>query len=316
MMAPPAFSVPVPTSGSDKLGKVMATRPLGNTGESLTLLGLGGFHFARGDSEKVSAEIIEVCLENGVRFFDNAPKYHNGKSEILFGKYLTPRYRDHVYIMSKCDLREPEIPSAQQLETSLRRMKTDYLDMWLVHAIDSVEDADRRIKEMLETAYKAREEGKIRHFGFSGHRILESHLHGIKIMQGHPLDAVLLPISPMDYIDDESYTREVMPKLLERGAGVLAMKTMNFGSAFRDINGKRLIPDHISIEENQWFTLSLPITSWVSGMETVEEARQNISIAQRFTRLSEDDRLALADRVLAMKDVPRQSIQPYRAWTR
>ncbi len=299
------------SSKSDKLGKLLPIRPLGKTGDSITIMGLGGYHMAIG-SEKESQTIIEAALEEGIRFFDQAVKYHRGRAEDIYGKFLIPKYREHIYLMSKCDTRDPQIPAAQQLEDSLRRMKTDYLDMWLVHTIIDKADAEYRVKEMLEVAEKAKQDGKIRHFGFSGHKATEAHLAALEMTKKEPVDTVLMPISPSDFVSRDSFIVNVLPKLVEQQIGPLAMKTMNSGRFAQEFEGKRITPERLSIEEHQWFSLSLPVTSWVSGMTNVDEVRQNADIARRYTKLSEEDRLAIADKISDMADIAQ--LQPYRQW--
>jgi len=303
-------SAPLGMQGSDKLGKRLPMRPLGKTGESVTVLGLGGYHMAVG-SERDSQQLIEASLEEGIRFFDCAVKYHRGVSETRFGQFLTPRYRDSVYLMTKCDTRDPEIPAKQQLEDSLRRMKTDSVDLWMVHTIIDKYDAERRVLEMLEIAQTAKAEGKIRHFGFSGHKATEAHLHAIKIL-GKEADVALMPMSPNDFVSDDSFILKVLPRLVENGIAPLAMKTMNAGQFNRAHGGIKAVPERISLEEHQWFTLSLPISTWISGIETLDQVRENASIARRFSNLSEADRMAIANKVSDMANIP--ALQPYRAW--
>ncbi len=285
-------------------------RVLGKTGEHVSLLGMGGYHMATG-TDYQSQELIDTALEEGIRFFDCAVKYHNGLSESVYGKFLTPKYRDEVYLMTKCDTRDPELPAQQQLEASLRRMKTDYVDLWMVHTIIDEQDAERRVSDMLETAQKAKAEGKIRHFGFSGHKNTKAHLRAIELLQENA-EVALMPMSPNDFVSDDSFIINVLPKLIENGTAPLAMKTMNAGQFNRNHGGKNAVPDRISLEEHQWFTLSLPIATWISGMQTVQQVKENAAIARSYTELSESDRLALADKVSDMANIP--SLQPYRQW--
>jgi aryl-alcohol dehydrogenase-like predicted oxidoreductase len=299
-------------STSDKLGKLLPTRALGNTGERLTIMGLGGWHMAAG-SESNSQAIIEASLEQGIRFFDCAAKYHSGRSEEVYGKFLTPKYRDSIYLMTKCDSRDPSIPAQQQLDDSLRRLNTDYIDQWLVHTVVDTRDARDRAKEMLDVLHDAKNKGKIRHFGFSGHKETPAMLAALDEMGGDKTDVALMPMNPHDFVSRDSFIVNVLPKLIEKEVGVLAMKTMNAGRFNRPLNGKSIVPDALSIEENQWFTLSLPITSWVSGMQTPEQVYSNTKIAKEFTSLSEDDRIEIADRIMDFADAPQ--LQPYRQWS-
>ncbi|AWT60526.1 MAG: Aldo-keto reductase YhdN [Candidatus Moanabacter tarae] len=298
------------TGQSDELGPLLPLRPFANTGEKLTIMGIGGWHI--GDCEESESQrIIETAIENGVRFFDNAWKYHNGLSEERHGKFLTPKYRSHVFLMSKADSREGPSPR-KQLEDSLRRMRTDYLDLWLIHTVSSPEDAMNRVPEMLPIIEKAIDEGKVRYAGFSGHTVTSAHLKVLEIAKGGPLKTCLMPISPVDAVSRDSFTIKVLPKLLDQGYAPLAMKTMNSGRALNTYGGKSVVPGRLSFEENFWFTLSLPICSWVSGIPNLANLRQNIDIAKRFTSLTDSDRSAIADKVTEVADA--SGLEPYRGW--
>ena len=119
---------------SDRLGDLLPLRSLGNTGRFVTMLGTGGAHVGRTDSESEARAIIETALEGGVRFFDTAHAYQNGRSEERYGKYLTPQYRDLVFLMTKSTAKDAKTASAH-LEESLTRMRTDYLDLALTYAL-------------------------------------------------------------------------------------------------------------------------------------------------------------------------------------
>lgn len=295
---------------SDRLGALLPQRSFADTGEKLTIMGVGGAHIGR-CSESECEQIIEEALENGVRFFDNAWKYHDGLSEERYGRYLSPRYRDDVFIMSKADSRDGG-DVWRQLEDSLRRMKTDYLDLWLIHTVSSLKDAAHRVPEMLPVMHRARDEGKVRYFGFSGHTVTSAHLHVLELAKGDVLKACLMPISPVDAASEDSFTVKVLPRLLEKDYAPLAMKSMNSGRIFREYDGKTVVPGRLTLEENIWFTLSLPICSWVSGMPSVENLRENVKIAQSFSSLTEDDRQAIVHKVVQVADAT--GLQPYRKW--
>ena len=298
------------TGQSDKLGTLLPLRPFADTDEKLTIMGVGGWHIGHCE-ESESQRIIETAIENGVRFFDNAWKYHDGLSEERHGKFLTPKYREHVFLMSKADSREG--PSLRkQLEDSLRRMRTDYLDLWLIHTVSSPEDAVNRVPEMLPVIEKAIKEGKVRYAGFSGHTVTSAHLKVLEMTKGGPLKTCLMPISPVDAVSRDSFTMKVLPELLEQGYAPLAMKTMNSGRALNEYGGKSVVPGRLSFEENFWFTLSLPICSWVSGMPSLAHLRQNLDIAKRFTSLTESDRHAIVEKVAEVADA--DGLEPYREW--
>ena len=128
----------------DRLGELLPTRTLGRTGEAVTMLGVGGWHIGRMDESEAQAT-IDAALEGGVRFFDSAESYQSGGSESRLGKLLVPKYRDVAFIMTKTTARDAD-GARQHLEDSLRRLNTDHLDLWQVHAVESPDDVDNRIQ--------------------------------------------------------------------------------------------------------------------------------------------------------------------------
>ncbi|HKJ79601.1 MAG TPA: aldo/keto reductase, partial [Prolixibacteraceae bacterium] len=133
----------------DKWGELLPLHSFGNTGEKVTMLGVGGFHVGR-MSDTEAEKTIETAIEGGIRFFDAAESYVDGENERKYGKFLTPKYRDDIFLLSKTKARDAKT-AQEHLEGSLRRMKTDYLDLWLMHQVDSKEDFDNlREKGMLD----------------------------------------------------------------------------------------------------------------------------------------------------------------------
>ena len=153
-------SVFVKEHGSDRLGEVLPKRKLGRTGEYVTMLGTGGYHVGW-TTERDAQEVIEASLEGGVRFFDTAESYAKGVSEERYGKYLTPQYRDLIFLMTKTT--GPDAKTVQEhLEGSLRRLKVDQIDLYQVHSIRTPEDVESRLQNgILEVLLKAKEQGKI-----------------------------------------------------------------------------------------------------------------------------------------------------------
>ncbi|MFW6114479.1 MAG: aldo/keto reductase, partial [bacterium] len=181
-----------PTKESDRLGELLPTRRFGPTGEQLTVLGLGGGHLGK-QSPREAQESIETCLEGGVRFFDNAEAYEKGLSEEYYGRFLTPKYRDTIYLLTKTTARDAKT-ARRHLEGSLRRMKTDHIDSYNMHSVTSADDVDERLdKGVLDVLLEAREKGTVRHIGFTGHATPEAHrrmLERTKVLQ-----SCLMPIN-------------------------------------------------------------------------------------------------------------------------
>ena len=151
---------------SDRLGKLLPLRKLGSSGAIVTNLGVGGDHVGSA-SEKDAQAIIEIALEEGVRFFDNAPLYSDGKAEERYGKFLTPKYRDVSFIMTKT-LATNRKDALKDLDASLSRMKTDYVDLWQVHALQNPKEVEERVQNgVLDAFLEAKKKGKVRHIGFT-----------------------------------------------------------------------------------------------------------------------------------------------------
>lgn len=160
---------------TDRLGRLLPLRKLGSSGPAVTILGLGGDHVGRA-SERDAQAIIEKALAEGVRFFDNAPLYSEGVAEEYYGKFLTPKYRDVSFIMTKT-LATNKADALKDLDASLIRMKTDYVDLWQVHALQNPERVERRVQNgILDAFIHARETGKVKNIGFTGHQSYKAHL--------------------------------------------------------------------------------------------------------------------------------------------
>jgi aryl-alcohol dehydrogenase-like predicted oxidoreductase len=286
----------------DQLGEVLPLRKLGKTGENITMLGVGGYHIGW-TSERDAQEVIEAALEGGIRFFDTAEQYGPGTSEERYGKYLTPKYRELVFLMTKTQARTAK-DAQQHLEDSLRRMKTDYLDLWQMHSLFTPEDVDSRMQEkVLDVLIKAKEAGKVKHIGFTGHQNPYAHNRMLELTrENDPIDTVQMPVNVLDQ-SYFSFIGNVMPELMERNIGVLAMKTLADGRFFatkEQANWKTddpIIPNYISIEEAMHFVWSLPVATIITGAEKVEYIRDKVKMARSFVELNEADRLALVEKV-------------------
>lgn len=152
---------------SDRWGELLPLRPFGSIGK-VTMMGLGGFHVGR-MSDYEAEKTIETAMAGGVRFYDNAESYVSGEAENKYGRYLTPKYRDEIFLMSKTKATDGKT-ARKHLELSLKRMKADFLDLWLIHQVDSAEDLDSRMKNgVYDVFLEAKRTGKVKHIGFSGH---------------------------------------------------------------------------------------------------------------------------------------------------
>ncbi|WP_347838685.1 aldo/keto reductase [uncultured Draconibacterium sp.] len=286
----------------DRLGEVLPKRKLGRTGELVTMLGTGGYHIGW-TTERDAQEVIEASIEGGVRFFDTAESYSKGVSEERYGKYLTPKYRDLVFLMTKSTGRDAKTVQ-EHLEGSLRRLKVDQLDLYQVHSIQTPDDVDNRIKNgVLEVLLKAQQQGKIKYLGFTGHQNPYAHTRMLDQTQESDIfDTVLMPVNVLDQTYF-SFTKNVIPPALERNMGILAIKSLADGRFFAKkekvnwTSDDPLIPNYLSIKEAMHFVWSLPVSVLISGNENATYMREKIALARSFTALTEEQKLALVDKV-------------------
>jgi len=285
---------------SDRLGNLLPQRKLGKTGETVTMLGLGGAHIAR-MSESEAQKTIETSLAGGVRFFDNAEQYGNGLAEKRYGMFLCPEYRDVAYIMTKTRATTAR-ETRQHLEDSLRRMKTDYIDLYQIHSISSPNDVDNRLENgVLDEVLKAREEGKIRHFGFTGHRDYRAHQRMLEL-KAEVMQTCQMPINVFDP-NYKSFILNVLPKLVEANVAPIAMKTLANGgffggtSHFNSGDKPRIVPHALTVQEALHFVWSLPVSVVVTGPDHADMMQEKIDLATSFKSISEADRQALVAKV-------------------
>lgn len=294
-----AFGV---NSDSDRLGELLPKRKLGRTNEYVTMLGTGGYHIGW-TTERDAQEVIEAALEGGVRFFDTAESYSNGTSEKRYGKFLTPNYRDLIFLMTKTTGKDAKTVQ-EHLEGSLRRLKVDQIDLYQVHAITTSEDVDSRIKEgVLEVLLKAKEQGKIKYLGFTGHQNPFAHTRMLeRTKESNIFDTTLMPVNVLDQ-SYFSFTKNVIPKALDRNMGILAIKSLADGRFFAKkekanwTSDDPLIPNYMSIKEAMHFVWSLPVTVLISGNENATFMREKIALARSFSKLSEEEKMTLIDKV-------------------
>lgn len=306
---------PIARSGAsltDRLGAVLPKRTLGKCGEKVTCLGLGGYHIGWPEDEVVVQATIEKALEVGIRFFDTAESYGKGRSEERYGKYLIPKYRDDIFLMTKTQALDAAT-ARQHLEGSLRRVKTDVIDLWQLHSLKTQEDADDRLaKGVLDEALKAQQEGMVRHIGFTGHASPYAHVRMIenKTVQD-ACTTCQFPINPVDAASKHSFIKKALPKLLDSNMGILAMKSLADGRFFanKEMNGKTtwnsdnpVVPAALSIEECISFVLSLPVSVLITGAEKPEYVEEKADMVKRFSTLSSEQRLVLADKVAAFAE--------------
>jgi aryl-alcohol dehydrogenase-like predicted oxidoreductase len=270
----------------------LPTRPLGRTGLDVTILGLGGHHVSVSGSEATARQLVEAALDEGINYFDTAESYGQGASEAWLGRALAG-VRKSVLIGSKTfapDERSAE-SARRHLEGSLSRLRTDYLDLWQLHSVRSPEDVDRAFGPggAMEYITEARRQGTVRFIGVTGHVTPAAHRRALEYWdRGIRFDVMQMPLNPLDY-HQRSFTREVLPLILERGIGLIAMKTSADGALLRE--------GLATIEECQRYVWSLPVSLAVVGMERPELVRENAGRARAFAAMNEAEIAALRARL-------------------
>lgn len=292
-------------SKTDRWGKILPKRRLGKTNEYVTMLGVGGFHVGW-TTERDAQEVIETAIEGGIRFFDTAESYDKGGSETRYGKYLTPKYRDSIFLMTKSQSFDKKT-ALEHLEGSLKRLDCDYIDLWQVHSLQTPEDVDSRIEnEVLEVFEKAKAQGKVRHIGFTGHQNPFAHQQMFeKTKENDMFETIQMPINVIDS-HYHSFIEHALPTALDRDFGILAMKTLSDGRFFDKkqrldkvqwTSDDPIIPNYVSIEEALYFVWSLPVSVLITGAENKILLQEKIDLAKAFEHYSEKDRMALMDKV-------------------
>jgi aryl-alcohol dehydrogenase-like predicted oxidoreductase len=267
-------------------------RLLGATGVRVSALGLGGYHLAMAGSEREGVRIAHAAIDAGVTFMDNAWEYHDGASEQIMGKALADR-RDRVFLMTKvCTHGRDKREAMRQLEQSLRRLKTDHLDLWQIHECVYYNDPDRHFMRggVVEALGEAKRQGKVRFVGFTGHKDPRIHL----AMLGHdyPFDTCQLPLNCFDSsFEGRSFEHDVLPQLALRGIAPIGMKSL--GGEGRQVKQKV-----ITAQEGLRYAMSLPVATTVSGMDSMKVLRQNLKVATGFKPMSERQMNALRRRVV------------------
>jgi len=259
------------------------TRVLGSTGVRVTVLCVGGYHIGKPGAREIGERIIRTAIDEGINFLDNAWCYNSGVSEEIMGRALRDGYRDKVFLMTKNHGRDAET-YARQLEESLRRLQTEMIDLVQFHEINDDGIPGRIFGEgAIEAALKAREAGKIRFIGFTGHRWPHLHLE----MLGHdfPWDTVQFPINLLD-AQFRSFSQRVLPVLKTRGIGAIGMKSLAGGN---------LTDTGVSAEDAIRYVLSQPIDSLVTGLDSLDVLAKNLATARNWTPMSDEEQQRLLD---------------------
>ncbi len=272
-----------------KSSGAVPTRPFGRASIPVSILALGGWHLGLPKTERESTRLVHAAIDGGITFMDNAWDYNEGVSETRMGKALVGR-RDTVFLMTKaCPHGRDARTAMRQLEDSLRRLKTDYLDLWQIHEVIFEDEPARYFARggAVEALDRARQQCKVRFVGFTGHK--DPALHLAMLAQDYPWDACQLPLNCFD-ASFRSFEQRVLPELNRRGIAAIGMKSL--GGDARSVTARVVSP-----QEAMRYTLSLPIATLVSGIDTMRILRQNLAIAQGFRPMTTRQRQTLLKRV-------------------
>lgn len=265
------------------------SRPFGKSGVNVCAIGFGGYHLGTISSGRDAVKLVQKAVDAGITFMDNAWEYHDGRSEELMGAALDGR-RDQVFLMTKvCTHGRDAKTAMRQLEQSLRRLKTDHLDLWQIHEVVYENDPERHFATggVVEAIDRAKREGKTRFVGFTGHKDPSIHLR--MLSYDYPFDACQLPLNCFDGAF-RSFETQVLPELVSRGIAPIGMKSLGGrGEAVK----KRVVSAADAIR----YAMSLPIATLVSGIDSQAVLRQNLRIARGFTPMSEAEMQALRNRL-------------------
>jgi aryl-alcohol dehydrogenase-like predicted oxidoreductase len=265
----------------------MRYRPLGKTGEQVSMIGVGGHHIGRQKQEKESIEIIRTAIDAGVNFMDNCWDYHDGLSEVRMGKALKDGYRQKAFLMTKIDARSKEA-AAKQIDESLKRLQTDVIDLMQHHEILRFEDPDRIFAEggANEAMLAAKKAGKIRFIGFTGHKHPQIHLRMLEVAAEHQFhfDTAQMPLNVMD-AHFRSFGQQVVPELVREGIGVLGMKSMGSGAILKS--------GAVTPVECLHFAMNLPTSVVITGIDSLKILQQNLDAVKSFKPLSDEELAAL-----------------------
>ncbi len=255
------------------------TRALGKTGERVSIIGFGGWDLGY-INENLAIRMLHEGIDNGITFIDNAWEYNNGRSEEVVGRaFKQSNLRKKVFLMTKVCARDYE-GAKRHLEDGLKRMNTDHIDLVQLHSIQYKGDRERIFDSengALKALIEAKKEGKLRLIGFSGHRDPEIHLDMLSM--DFEWDTVQLPLNVLD-AHYNSFQKRVLPLLNKREIAALGMKSLAGG--YNRISGGL----NISAELCRRYALSLPVSTVICGMQTIDELQMMINIGKDFKPLT------------------------------
>ena len=264
-------------------------RQFGRHPDLVSMIGLGGYHLGKAKTVAEAVRIVHEAIDAGVNFLDNAWEYHDGESERRMGRAIADR-RGSVFLMTKvCTHGRDAKVAMRQLNESLRRLRTDYLDLWQIHECVYDNDPDRHYVRggVVEALERAKAQGKVRYVGFTGHKNPEIHMRMLSF--GFPYDACQLPLNGFD-ADFRSFQSRVLPELQRQKIAAIGMKSLGG-------DGRVVKKRAARVADALRYAMSLPVCTTVSGIDSLKVLRQNLRIARHFTPMSARERLAYERRL-------------------
>ncbi len=281
-LAPAQSASPADSNG-------MIYRKLGSTNERVSAIGLGGAHLGP-PTESEAIRIVRSALDRGITFLDNCWDYGDGTCEIRMGKALRDGYRQKAFLMTKFDGRTREA-AARQINESLQRLQTDHIDLIQFHENIRLDDPDRFFAEngALEAVQAAKQAGKVRYVGFTGHKDPLVHERMLEVAKLHNFhfDSCQMPLNLMD-AHFRSFANNVVPKLVEQGIAVLGMKPMGSGSILQS--------NTVTAIECLHYALNLPTSVVITGCDSMKVLDQAFEAARTFRPMAESDIISLLDK--------------------
>ncbi len=266
----------------------IARRKLGRSDAQVSILGIGGYHLGLASvTEQDAISIIRRALDEGINFLDNCWDYNEGVSEDRMGKALAGGYREKAFLMTKLDGRTG--PAArQQLDESLKRLRTDHIDLVQIHEVIRPGDGEQAFQAgyVVDVLREAREQGKIKHIGFTGHKSPQMHLNMIEAADKHGFvfDTVQMPVNALDDHYD-SFGQKVLPVARQHGMAVLGMKSFS--------NGLILKTNTVTAVEALHYAMSTPVTVTITGCDSMAIFEQALGVVRNFKPMDDAQKIAV-----------------------
>lgn len=265
---------------------MMEKRKFGNIDQEFPILSFGAQRIVdeHNCTEEEAIAIVNRAIDEGITYFDTAPIYSDGQSEERLGKAFQER-RSKIWLATKTIDRTRD-GSWRSLEASLKRLQTDHVEEWRLHDVRTMEQLDQCFAEdgALKALIEAREQGVIKHISLSGHTNPSVQLEAI---ERFPFDSALVALSAADQFV-YSFAHEFLPKAKEKGMAVIGMKVIGLG---------RLAQWY---EKALRYTWSLPVSTAIIGMESMEQLENNLRVAKNFKPMTEIENLEFSKEIIHM----------------